>query len=100
MSVLQVNPDDFHATGRALDAAGGDLHEQWQQLKQQTMAIHFGETDMVAPLIKMTLLGAVAIADSCFSSSRDALGSHADGLRSMADTYRNSEADTKAMFKA
>lgn len=100
MSLLQVNPDDFHSAGQALDAAGGDLHEQWQRLKQQTMAIHFGETDMVAPLIKMTLLGAVAIADSCFGTSRDALGSHADGLRSMAHTYQHSEADTTAMFRA
>lgn len=100
MTGFTVHPDDLRSTGQALEAAGGDLHAQWQQLKQQTMAIHFGDTDMVAPLIKMTLMGAVAIADSCFGTSRDALASHADGLRSMADTYRTSEVDTTAMFKA
>jgi hypothetical protein len=58
-----------------------------------------GQTDMVAPLIQMTLMGAVAVADSCFGSSHEALGSHADGLHNMAKQYQTTEDDTSAMFK-
>jgi uncharacterized protein YukE len=99
-SGYSVTPDDLHAAGAAMDQAGGNLHAQWEQLKAQTMAIQFGQTDVVAPLIQMTLMGAVAVADSCFGSSHDALGSHADGLRKMATQYQSTEDDTSSMFKA
>jgi len=100
MAGFSVNPDDLHTAGDTLVQAGGDLHQQWQQLKAQTMAIHFGQTDMVAPLIQMTLMGAVAIADSCFGTSHEALGSYSDGLRTMAKHYEDAEDQTMSLFTA
>ena len=49
-------------------------------------AIKFGSTDTVCPLIQLTLMGAVTIADSCFGRPSDALGSHADALHASAKT--------------
>lgn len=100
MSGFRVDPDDFHAAAGALEQSGADLHEQWQQLKQETMSIRFGETDMVAPLIQMTLMGAVMIADSCFGTSKDALTGHSGALRSAATQYASAEETSTALFKA
>lgn len=97
---FQITPDDLHQTGAAMEQAGGDLHTQWQVLKQQTASIKFGTTDMVSPLIQMTLMGAVAIADSCFGSSKDALAGHADALRSAAGHYADAESNTTGLFNA
>jgi hypothetical protein len=100
MAGFTIQPDDLHTTGQALDQAGGDLHTQWQQLKAQTLAIRYGSTDAISPLIQMTMLGAVAIADSCFGSSRDAMSGHAQALRSAAQHYTDAEASSSALFSA
>jgi hypothetical protein len=100
MTGFSVTPEDFHATGGSLEQAGGDLYTQWQQLKQQTLAIHFGTTDMVSPLIQMTLMGAVSIADSCFGTSKDALASHSSALSQAANHYSEAETNSSALFKA
>ena len=100
MAGFTIQPDDLHAAGKALDQAGTDLHGQWQQLKARTMAIKYGSTDTISPLIQLTMMGAVAIADSCFGSSRDALGSHADALRSAAQHYTDAETNSRALFSA
>ncbi|HYU65643.1 MAG TPA: hypothetical protein VEK09_02730 [Jatrophihabitantaceae bacterium] len=100
MAGFLVNPDDFHTTGDALVQAGGDLHQQWEQLKAQTMGIKFGQTDMVAPLIQMTLMGAIAVADSCFGTSHQALGTYSDGLHTMAKHYQDAEENSATLFKA
>jgi uncharacterized protein YukE len=100
MGEFTVRPEDLQTAGKAMDAAGGDLHQQWQQLKAATSAIKFGSTDMVSPLIQMTLMGAVAIADSCFGSSKDALTNHSDALHNAAQHYSDAEASSAALFKA
>jgi hypothetical protein len=97
---FQIDPEALHTTGAAMEQAGGDLHSQWEALKQQTTSIKFGTTDMVAPLIQMTLMGAVAIADSCFGSSKDALGGHADALRNAAGHYADAESNTTSLFSS
>jgi uncharacterized protein YukE len=97
---FQITPDHLTTAGSAMDQAGGDLHAQWQQLKQRTVAIRCGTTDTVSPLIQMTLLGAVAIADSCFGTSKDALSSHRDALANAAKQYGDAEDSTTALFKA
>ena len=94
-----IRPEDLESAGKAMDAAGGDLHAQWQQLKAATEGIKFGTTDTVGPLIQMTLMGAVMIADSCFGTSKDSLGSHSDALHSAAQVYSDAEASTSALFK-
>ncbi len=100
MAGFTIQPDDLHTTGQALDQAGGDLHSQWQQLKARTLSIQYGSTDSISPLIQMTMLGAVAIADSCFGSSREAMSSHATALRSAAQHYTEAEANSSALFSA
>ncbi len=95
-----VKPEDLQTAGKSMDAAGGDLHAQWQQLKADTQGIRFGTTDTVGPLIQMTLMGAVAIADSCFGTSKDALSSHSDALHAAAGHYADAETNTAALFKA
>lgn len=98
MTGFSVTPDDFHTTGASMQQAGEDLHGQWQQLKAETQAIKFGSTDMVSPLIQMTLMGAVAIADSCFGTSKGALDSHSEALRNAAGHYSDAETKTSSMF--
>jgi hypothetical protein len=95
-----ITPDDLHTAGAGLEQAGADLHDQWQQLKARTLAITYGSTDMVSPLIQMTMMGAVLIADSCFGSSKDALGDHAAALRAAAGHYADAEQSNSALFKA
>ena len=99
MTGFSIDPEHLRTAGKSMGQAGQDLHSQWQQLKAKTSAIKFGTTDMVSPVIQMTLMGAVAIADSCFGSSKDALGSHSDALHSAADHYATAESQTSAMFK-
>jgi len=99
MTGFSVDPEQLRAAGKTMDQAGTDLHAQWQQLKARTESIHFGTTDTVSPLIQMTLMGAVAIADSCFGTSKDAMTSHSDALHSAAGHYENAETQTASMFK-
>jgi uncharacterized protein YukE len=100
MGEFTVRPEDLQTAGKSMDAAGGDLHQQWQQLKAATQAISFGSTDTVSPLIQMTLMGAVAIADSCFGTSKDSLTGHSEALHSAAQHYADAEAKSAALFKA
>jgi hypothetical protein len=100
MPGFTIQPDDLHAAGQSLEQAGGDLHEQWQALKARTQSIKFGSTDTVSPLIQMTLMGAVLIADDCFGSSKNALANHSTALRNAATHYADAETKNAGMFKA
>ncbi|WP_375498906.1 hypothetical protein [uncultured Jatrophihabitans sp.] len=100
MPGFTVRPDDLHRAGQALEQSGRDLHEQWQALKARTQSIKFGTTDTVSPLIQMTLMGAVLIADDCFGSSKGALTNHAAALQNAAGHYSNAEATNVGLFGA
>jgi len=100
MTGFTIDPEHLRAAGKSMSQAGEDLHQQWQQLKAKTEAIKFGTTDTVSPVIQMTLMGAVAIADSCFGTSKDAMGSHSDALHSAAGHYADAETQVTSMFKA
>jgi len=99
MTGFSIDPDHLRTAGKAMDQAGGDLHAQWQQLKARSQAIKFGTTDTVSPLIQMTLMGAVAIADSCFGTSKDAMTSHSDALHRSAQHYQDAETQNASMLK-
>lgn len=88
---FQINPEDFGPAGDRMDAAAADLRAQWQQLKAKSEAVQFGQYDLVGPLVQMTLLSAVAVADECFGSSGDALGEYAQGLRATGTPYLEAE---------
>lgn len=94
MSQFRVEPETFPPAGDALDQAAQQLLERWQALRERSLAVQFGQYDVVAPLIQASLHSAVAIADECFSSVAEATGVFSDGVRATGEIYRQAELDT------
>lgn len=94
MTEFQIDPTSFAPAGDAIDAVGADLQARWEQLKAQSLAVHFGQHDDVAPLIQMSLMSAIEIADECFGSSTEELVAFSDGLRTTGEIYGAAEDDT------
>lgn len=100
MGGFTIDPDTFAPIAAQLRQAGSRLESSWHPVMTQSQAVHFGRgTDVVSPLIQVSLQGAIALVDSCIKSSAQALSGYADGLDSMGGTYALAEQGTTSLMK-
>lgn len=101
MSGFTVQPESFAPVAAQLREAAAQLQEAWAPVRSASQGVHYGAgTDLVSPLIQVSLQGAVSLVDSCLSSSASALHGYADGLEQMGRTYDGAELDNAALFRA
>lgn len=101
MSGFTVQPESLAPVAAQLRQAADQLEQAWAPVRSASQSVHFGGgTDMVSPLIQVSLQGAVSLVDSCLSSSASALRGYADGLEQMGRTYDGAELDNAALFRA
>jgi hypothetical protein len=99
MAGFTVQPESLGPVAAQLRQAGEQLAASWQPVVSQSQSVRFGRgDDMVSPLIRVSLEGAMSIVDSCVKSCTTALGGYADGLESMAKTYSDAEQQTNQML--
>lgn len=101
MTGFTVTPDSLPPLADQLRQVATDLVAQWGPVREQSLAVHFGRgDDMVSPLIQISIQGAVALLDSCVSTSADALNGYATGLEKMAKTFGENEQNIVTLIKA
>ncbi len=96
-----VQPESFDPTAAQLRQVCDGLQAGWEPVRSESQAVKFGRgDDMVSPLIQVSLQGAVALVDSCISSSAKSLHGYADGLVSMGKTYADAEHTNNSLMTA
>jgi hypothetical protein len=96
-----VSPESFSPVAGQLRQVSDQLQSSWAPVRSQSQSVHFGRgDDMVSPLIQVSLQGAIALVDSCITSSAKSLHGYADGLESMGKTYADAEQNNTALMTA
>ncbi|MFC4912841.1 hypothetical protein [Actinomadura gamaensis] len=89
---LNVDHQQLLKTGRDIGAAATNLRSHWQQFQSELAS--YGEpwgNDDIGSIIGGCYQAILQIFEDCLNDNIDGVQEHAEGVQSMAATYRESE---------